>query len=463
MAYQLHFLWMSGYFKHRCVKHVNQASISSRTLATSPLILPPIPEQYRIVAEIDKQFTRLDVGVATLQRVQANLKRYRAAILKAACEGRLVPTEAELARHEGRCLESADKLLSAKEQLSHSKQMRRRAGRLWGSGYIPELTPDEKEKLPEGWVWTKVRSLGYDPEDAVQVGPMSMKSEDFIESGVPVLNVGCVQWAHFDESKLNFLPEDKAREFTRYRIQPGDILFTRSGTVGRCAVAQLHHCNWLMTFHLLRVRLDPSCCLPDFLQIVFEGAEHVRRHTKVASIGTTRAGFNTNLLANLDVPLPPLPEQQRIVAEVERRLSIMEKLEVALRTNLQRATLLRKNILQKAFNGRLVPQDPNDEPAAEMLKRIRTEQELATKQIQPKHMPRKQKLKTAKESHPVFMVLQEASQPLSPEELFIRCGRAANDIEQVEKFYAELRELAESQQLEELRPDHATVKLRIKR
>ena len=68
--------------------------------------VPPPKEQRRIVAEIEKQFTRLEAGVAALRRVQANLKRYRAAVLKAACEGNLVPTEAELAsKTENRKLE----------------------------------------------------------------------------------------------------------------------------------------------------------------------------------------------------------------------------------------------------------------------------------------------------------------------------------------------------------------------
>ena len=73
--------------------------------------LAPRPEQHRIVAEIEKQFTRLDASVAALKRVQANLKRYRASLLKAACEGKLVPTEAELAQSEGRDYEPADQLL----------------------------------------------------------------------------------------------------------------------------------------------------------------------------------------------------------------------------------------------------------------------------------------------------------------------------------------------------------------
>ncbi len=89
------------------VKH-----LSSRTVQEIPLPLPPRSEQDRIVAEIEKQFTRLDAAVAALKRVQANLKRYRAAVLKAACEGRLVPTEAELARKEGRTYETGEQLLA---------------------------------------------------------------------------------------------------------------------------------------------------------------------------------------------------------------------------------------------------------------------------------------------------------------------------------------------------------------
>lgn len=331
------------------VKH-----LSSRTVAEIPLPLPTLPEQRRIVAEIEKQFTRLEAGVSALRRIQANLKRYRAAVLKAACEGRLVPTEGELSKQEGRAFESGAELLASVSDIAPSEAKPRRAGRLWGAGHVPDLTDEERLTMPRGWVWTKVRDLGFDPESAVQVGPMSMKSEDFTEDGVPVLNVGCVQWDRFEESKLDHLPAVKASDFERYRIKPGDVLFTRSGTVGRCAVAQPHQDGWLMTFHLLRARPNPRKCLPAFLRTVFEGAPHIRRQTKAASVGSTRAGFNTNLLANLAVPLPPLAEQTRIVAEVERRLSVVEELEAVVSANLQRATRLRQSILQKAFTGKLV-------------------------------------------------------------------------------------------------------------
>jgi type I restriction enzyme S subunit len=336
--------------------------------------VPPVGEQRRIVAEVEKQFTRLNAAVAALGRVGANLKRYRASVLKAACEGRLVPTEGELARAEGREYEPADKLLSGKHARA-SDVRRKRAGRLWGAGVVPELTADEREVLPKGWVWAKVRELGPDdPDDVVQVGPMSMRSSDFVEEGVPVLNVGCVGWGQFKEEKLDYLPAEKAASFLRYRIEPGDVLFTRSGTVGRCAVARTHQAGWLMTFHLLRARPEPGICLPEYLRIVFEGAAHIRRQTREASIGTTRAGFNTNLLAYLDVPLPPIAEQHRIVGEVERRLSVIDELQAVVEADLRRAERLRQAILKRAFEGRLVPQDPSDEPARVLLERIHNTQ-----------------------------------------------------------------------------------------
>ena len=112
LARELHYLWMSGFFLHRCLKHVNQASIASEVLATSiPLVVAPTDAQARVVDAIDSYFSRLDEAEAALERVQRNLKRYRAAVLQAAVEGRLVPTEAELARAEGRDYEPASELL----------------------------------------------------------------------------------------------------------------------------------------------------------------------------------------------------------------------------------------------------------------------------------------------------------------------------------------------------------------
>jgi type I restriction enzyme S subunit len=349
---------------HKVARGVAQKTVTLGDLKQFTIPIAPACEQRRVVQKIEELFSKLDAGVAALERVKANLKRYRAAVLKAAVEGKL--TAEWRARHP-----------DTEPASLHSKHSevrtgtRKRAGRLWGSGVVPELTDEEKSLLPSGWRWAKVRDLGNDPEETVQVGPMSMRSKDFTSSGIPVLNVGCVQWDRFEERKLDYLPREKAEQFARYGMKPGDVLFTRSGTVGRCAVVQGYQKGWLMTFHLLRVRVDPDRCLPTYLRIVFEGAGHIRRQTRSASVGTTRAGFNTNLLAFLDVPLPPFSEQEQIVDEVERRLSIVDDLEAEVEGDLKRAGRLRQSILKRAFAGKLVPQYPNDEPAAKLLERIR--------------------------------------------------------------------------------------------
>ena len=117
--------------------------------------MPPLPEQHRIIAEIEKQFTGLDASVAALKRVQANLKRYRASVLKAACEGKLVPIEAELAQAEGRDYEPADRLLErilAERRARWESQVKRR--RRYEEPV--EMDTSSLPELPEGWVWSSM-------------------------------------------------------------------------------------------------------------------------------------------------------------------------------------------------------------------------------------------------------------------------------------------------------------------
>jgi type I restriction enzyme S subunit len=134
--------------------------------------LPPLPEQHRIVEAIESYFTRLDDAVATLERVRRNLKRYRASVLKAAVEGRLVPTEAELARAEGRDYEPASVLL---ERILTERRRRWEEAELakmkakgkepkddkWKAKYVKPVAPDTSALpvLPEGWCWTTIDQL----------------------------------------------------------------------------------------------------------------------------------------------------------------------------------------------------------------------------------------------------------------------------------------------------------------
>jgi type I restriction enzyme S subunit len=274
------------------------------------------------------------------------MKQFRQVVLAVACSGRLT----EEWREGYPNVEPASNLLKI---LVSNQKRKKRAGRLWGSGEIPELTEEECNSLPLSWTWAKVKELGEDSDSTVQVGPMSMQSKTFTEKGVPVLNVGCVQWGYFDETKLNFMPGDLAQNFSRYKIFKNDILFTRSGTVGRCAIASDKQNGYLMTFHLLRVRPSMKKCLPEFMQFVFWGAPNIKRQTEAGVIGSTRDGFNTNLLANLNVPLPPVAEQHEIVHRVNALFECADAIDREVVAAGQRCERLTQAVLGKAFSGRL--------------------------------------------------------------------------------------------------------------
>ena len=365
-----------------------------------PFPLPPLPEQHRIVAEIEKQFTRLDASVAALKRAQANLKRYRASVLKAACEGTLVPTEAELARAEGRDYEPADRLLDrilAERRASWEFQDKRRGQ------YKEPAAPDTSDLpgLPEGWVWSRFDQTVCSLEGGTAVAATSDPS------GRPVLRSSAVRPGFVDFDGCRYLSDDAKQGVDPY-IAPGDMLFTRlSGTleyVGNCAVVgELHGRKLEFPDRIFRGRCVSSISA-HFIQCAF--AERTLRRSLEAKAKST-AGHQRISLSDLRefcFPLPPLAEQHRIVAEVERRLSVIQQAEATMAASLKRAERLRQSILKQAFSGKLVPQDPNDEPAPALLERIRAERESARAADAAKRKPGRRHAKPTPAGQPVHSV-----------------------------------------------------------
>ncbi len=338
-AYQLHFLWMTGYYLHNCVKHVNQASISSKTLANAvPFIAPPLGQQKRIVAEIEKQFSRLDEAVANLKRVKANLKRYQAAVLKAAVEGRLVETEAERARREGRSYETG-------EQLLHRILETRR--RQWqGKGkYKEPLAPDTTNlpELPEGWLWANVDQLA-----AVGTGATPKRDQAKYYGGdIPWVTSAVVNDAFVDHAD-EFVTGAALAETNLTLYPPGTLLVAMYGegkTRGKCSELRIA----ATTNQALAALRADEYVRPFLKQFLEYNYEEMR---KVAS-GGVQPNLNLSLVRAVSVPLPPIAEQRRIVAEVDRRLSVLRETEAQVDANLRRAGRLRQSILSRAFSSNL--------------------------------------------------------------------------------------------------------------
>jgi len=344
---------------------IGQPNVNGQVLGEVQFPIAPLPEQRRIVAEIEKQFTRLEAGVAAWRRVQANLKRYRAAVLNAACEGRLVPTEAELQRAEGGGRKSAAG--SRMSEIGGAAELRFETGEAllarilterrqnWnGRGQYKEPAALDTAKLfdlPKGWTWTTLEALA---EIKGGITKDQNRKHTAPARSVPYLRVANVQRGYLDLTEIKEIvtTEDEIHELA---LKPGDILFNEGGDrdkLGRGWVwnGELPEC--IHQNHVFRARLYVAALNPKLVswyantfgqKFFFDEGKHT---TNLASISMSK-------LKGLPVPIPPPTEQTRIVEEVERRLSVVEELESVVTANLQRATRLRQSILQKAFTGKL--------------------------------------------------------------------------------------------------------------
>ena len=314
-----------------------QGGISQRFAELVQIPLVPLDEQREIVAEIEKQFSRLDEAVANLKRVKANLQRYKTAVLKAAVEGRLVSTEAELGRREGHSYESGAQLLQ--------RILITRRSQWKGKGkYKEPAAPDtgDLHELPEGWVWASVESLSIKVADGVH------KKPNYLPTGIPfvtVRNLTAGTGVSFDN--LNYVSAADHAEFCK-RTNPerGDILISKDGTLG---VIRLVDTDRSFSIFVSVALVKPVTKeLSRYLVTAFESPV-VQRQMVPKGSGLQHIHLE-DLRADC-IPLPPSPEQQRIVAEVDRRLSLVRGVESEVNANLKRAERLRQCVLKTAFDG----------------------------------------------------------------------------------------------------------------
>lgn len=295
---------------------VARANFSLEDTRSLSIPLPPVPEQRRIVAEIEKQFTRLEAGVAALRRVQANLKRYRAAVLKAACEGKLVPTEAELQKSEGRGQKSKAKFETGAALLARILTERRQDWQRRGK-YKEPAAPDTANlpAIPDGWSWASIEQLGEvqlgrqrSPKNVSKNYPTKyIRAANITERGIDVSDV----------LEMEFSPAERER----FALRRGDIVLSEaSGSpsqVGKPAVwrDELPLCCFQNTV----LRLRPVGVQSKYVLVTFQHFYANSVFAKVAG-GVDINHLGAEKFSAIPFPLPPLAEQMRIVAEVERRL-----------------------------------------------------------------------------------------------------------------------------------------------
>ena len=315
-----------------------------------PVVVRPLDEQHRIVAAIETHFSRLDAAVASLTRAKANVKRARASVLKAAVEGRLVPTEAALARAEGGDYEPATVLL---DRILAERKASWAASGARGKYKEPvePVEPVEPEieglpGLPEGWCWATVDQL------TAQVTDGDHQPPPVTEDGIPFLVIGNVKSGVPDFTDCRKVPATyyEALDWKR-RPDPDDLLYTVVGSLG-IPVRVPDSRPFCVQRHVAILKRPLLGVYAYLLRAMASG--FVFRQAERKATGTAQQTLGLASLRSMLVPLPPFAEQHRVVAEVDRRLSVLDALDTTLDVNLARCARLRQSILKRAFEGRLV-------------------------------------------------------------------------------------------------------------
>jgi type I restriction enzyme S subunit len=374
-----------------------QLRVPALWLNEQELPIPPIAEQERILAKIEELFSDLDAGVAALERAKANLKRYRAAVLKAAVEGKL--TEAwrveaasrRLSEGKGKrkvaasTYEPASKLL---ERILKERRQKWEADQLakfaaagkeppnnWKEKYV-EPTPPETTglpELPEGWCWATIHQLAF-----VDVG-FAFKSAEYTKEGIRLLRGENMEPGSLRWNDVRFWPKDKLAGMEHLLVEEGQIILAmdRPMVSAGLKLARAKACDLpcLLVQRMARLRMFDNT-LTGFLHCSMQTHAFIT-HLLGDQTGTQLPHISGSGIEEFVTPLAPFMEQRHIAAEVAEKMSQIDAAETEIAHGLLRASRLRQSILKQAFEGKLVPQDPTDEPASVLLERLRVSRTVA--------------------------------------------------------------------------------------
>lgn len=290
--------------------------------------LPPLPEQHRIVAKIEELFTRLNAGIKALKKIKAQLKRYRQAVLKYAFEGKL--TEKWREKHKYRLK-----------------------------------------------TWSRTR-LGNCCELITKGESPKWQGYTYVKDGITFIRSENVLWGEINLSNAAKIPIAFHEKLRRSQLKANDVLINLVGaSIGRCGVlpSNVERANINQAVALIRINdeLDSQFLMHLLL------TPNIQKKIHDGKVETARPNISLTDLRHLEISLPNMEEQHQIVSEIERRFSVADKIEKIVDESLKQSQRLRQSILKRAFEGKLVPQDPNDPPASELLKKIKEIKEKNSK------------------------------------------------------------------------------------
>jgi type I restriction enzyme S subunit len=429
--------------------------ISRGNLSTLKLPVPPRAEQTRIVEKLEELLSQLDAGVAELKAAQKKLAQYRQSLLKAAVEGALT---AEW-RTQHTPLENGAQLLARilterrarweAKQLAKFAEQGKTPPKDWQKKYPEPVQPDTTDlpELPEGWVWASVDQCSLD-ESAITDGPFgsNLKSSHYQETGPRVIRLQNIGDGVFIDAKAH-ISQDHYEQLAKHAVEKDDLVVAMLGEVlPRACTIPSGVSPAIVKADCARVRLNKTLAITHVVMSQLN-SKPVRDAVLKFVKGIGRPRVNLGHIRAIPLAICSMEEQREIERSLADAETSIEYQLSAIDLSLKQSAAQRQNILRAAFAGQLVPQDPNDEPASVLLKRIRAER--AERQKQPKVRKTRQQKEIAAVVSKLINVLAEAGDWVPAQEAFQRCGVADGaETDQVEALYAELRALDKGGRLE---------------
>lgn len=257
------------------------------------VLIPPLDEQFRIVARIEELFSELDKAVDTLKTTKEQLAVYRQAVLKDAF--------------------------------------------------------DNAQAMCERF--TPIEELLVTDRKGMSTGPFGtmLKKHEHKTTGVPMLGIENIDSGKFIDGNKIFVTPEKAAELKSFALKSGDIIISRSGTVGELCVVPPRMEGALLSTNLMRVSLDCQKVLPEYFIYLFQSKGIVLDQVKELCKGSTRIFLNQTILKQIQFPIPNVHEQLQIINTIESRLTVCDNIEKTVDTALAQADAMRQSILKQAF------------------------------------------------------------------------------------------------------------------
>ncbi|MBE0506408.1 MAG: restriction endonuclease subunit S [Marinospirillum sp.] len=360
--------------------------ISGKAFGLLPIPIPPTNEQKRIASKIEELFSELDNGITALKTAREQLKVYRQSVLKHAFEGKLTAKWRE---------ENADKLESPEQLLARIQQERearyqqqleewKAAVKAWEANCKEGKKPGKpiKPKKFDALTFAEISKLGGIPSEwsCIRIGEIALVGTGVtpLKSNTSFYECGDIPWVTSGALNDTFIREPsgyvtvQALNETNLRLYPAHTLvvalYGEGKTRGKCSELLIEATTnqAIAAIMLEGIPSDLRTFIKWFLTKNYEDM-------RLFASGGVQPNLNLGIIENMVVPLCSIQEAKALASMLDQKFSEIDNLDTELEAQLAKAETLRQSILKKAFSGQLVPQDPNDEPASDLLARIQAE------------------------------------------------------------------------------------------